>query len=181
VKLTVKLDFVLSAGKQFSKLTTKIDCGDSSHKWRLSKLKFCREPQSRRWNTPTPNVRSLNGSLARRIRQCGWASSVRYFGTVPGGILDAFGRRLRSRNLPTFFHLRITSLSATALAISLSLSVPYRAVFLSPTKAPDGAPDRNGVNVWTGIFAEMLLARTYRTFTWDAQIQHFVNSCYDIL
>lgn len=63
-----------------------------------------------------PNMRFPNGSLygrsdtlaCRRIRQCGRASSVRYFGTVPGGILDAFGRRLRSRNLPTFFHLRIT-------------------------------------------------------------------------
>lgn len=45
----------------------------------------------------------------RRIRQCGRASSVRYFGAVPGAILDAFGRRLRSRNLPTFFHLRTTA------------------------------------------------------------------------
>lgn len=59
-------------------------------------------------NTPIPNVRfpliacwvETTWHAGRRIRQCGRASSVRYFGTVPGGILDAFSWRLRSRNLP---------------------------------------------------------------------------------
>lgn len=92
----------------------------------------------------------------RRIRQCGRASSVRYFGTVPGGILDAFGRRLRSRNLPTFFlpphyHCLMRSRacrSVVASALPLSRSRPFIplpfsfpcAAFLSPAEAPDGAP-----------------------------------------
>lgn len=81
---------------------------------RPSKSQNFRDTRSR--TLRPPNMRFPNGLLngrsdtlaCRRIRQCGRASSVRYFGTVPGGILDAFGRRLRSRNLPTFFHLRIT-------------------------------------------------------------------------
>lgn len=60
-----------------------------------------------------PIMRFPNGSLnrqsdtlaCRRIRQCGRASSVRYFDTVPGGILDAFGRRLRSCHLPDLLPL----------------------------------------------------------------------------
>lgn len=114
--------------------------------------------------------------VARRTQRCGRASSVRYFGTVPGTILDAFSRRLRSCNLPTFSSTctpppntqRILDCSRASClcrfvairfysSLSLSLSRARAAsLYLFPPRAPDSLPSARAPDAAPEVVGSML-------------------------